>query len=726
MSLWDIFLEREKVVWESSRGKRHNSIINIKKRFRGILESCKSRHNLEVKIMEAKLSATASVTTKAKYKIKQERRIEVVFSELSNLLLYSNENFCRSREYHEKRLYLLSKLIFFIQPMEKRSNTQLHKVQQRISGYTKMLTGALHARNNADIDLEIGATIWEIQKRIAVIVGAAVTPSVTPSNILESENTSPIIILMNLQMLGLFCDRFQFSSSSSSSSTTASSTTTTKYNPTNLSNILCFLTNTLINLPTYTTSFNEISITLIITQLLKTLSSLLRVMKITAKSSEEFDDWFWTGFSSLDMIKQLCYWCDLLRNVRLGMPSSSSNNNNNNNSNNNSNSNNINIKNNNLLKSALQSMSSCACTALSDGLTCLTYLIKTTATRLQQTQSQSQSVDSIIECRNMILATALSSAVIAIQQHSLSLSGDFPSATGDIRYVEAMERECIVALEVATTCLSMDMVNDQIFGIIRMGYEIAVLHPMSLPLQDHILTVLRLHQTTGSIQWLGLIIIRMLTRLPYMNPRDVDLLLIRHALDDEEANTPVAVGMTSIGIGSASGSVTQTPVENSGADTMMMFSEKSDQGGSVSVSTQDDSSVGTIPPHGVAPASMLTLLYQQLIDDEDNNNYNNNNNNISSSSTNNNNNAMANKPFLSLLRQCGLLHVQSDQVLEQWLLLVHQLGHSSYSAKLNMADAGIHDCLKQVLVLRSDNASTYILALAELCADFIGEETAML
>ena len=79
--------------------------------------------------------------------------------------------------------------------------------------------------------------------------------------------------------------------------------------------------------------------------------------------------------------------------------------------------------------------------------------------------------------------------------------------------------------------------------------------------------------------------------------------------------------------------------------------------------------------------------------------------------------------LLGLLTRCGLLHVQSDNVLEQWLLLVHQLAHSSYTAKISMIDAGVLDTLQKVILLRYDNMSLYLLALCEICIDVLKQKS---
>jgi len=325
------------------------------------------------------------------------------------------------------------------------------------------------------------------------------------------------------------------------------------------------------------------------------------------------------------------------------------------------------------------------------------------------------------------------------------LYGDSPLSTGDVSYITAMEREIISAVELAASSITTHLVFEDAALILQIVLDIVLESPspslllnttwlqavgcaamlpilrdtarmtiilspadrhtpsysLLVPVQnmedwvcffgscrEAIMEAMWVFKDVASAQWLGLLALRVLTRPPYMKGLEVDWLLVRNTPDEENYS-----------LKSMPNKYNQRRSPLRTEPSLSMFTSR--QNSSIDSEEQPDDDISTITGSvATHEVSNITGFLPTSVECPE---------------------IRAEFSFLFLLTECIMCHVQSDQVLEQWLLLIHQVSISCYPAKLRMVTADIDHTLKRVIGLRS-GLSNYISMLCQICLDFFDEE----
>jgi hypothetical protein len=239
--------------------------------------------------------------------------------------------------------------------------------------------------------------------------------------------------------------------------------------------------------------------------------------------------------------------------------------------------------------------------------------------------------------------------------------------------------------------------------------------PSTLPLKDQlyvflgsciqeIVRSLGCHLFCPSIQQTGLLIVRLLLRSPYMSKRDIDIFLegdqnANRELKEEAKAIKLARKLKStseqggraifsgVVIGDSPDSVPDAPPvttdndDDVSIDSITDWKEDNFDNDDQLIAGNEDQFMGV--PHTLSKEDGLT---QEMT-------------------------------LCELLVHSGENNMQSDEVIEQWLLLIYQLGVGSPLSTQSLVNAYVDGSVQKVLSIQTNNV--YLIALCELCLHLI-------
>lgn len=105
------------------------------------------------------------------YQLKNKLLIDDFRRELCGLEMMQCDGVSSTINYHANRCRLIAMELSFIQPKEANLNTHLEKYEMRLTGYPRTLLDNLHERPENEEGKNSAIRIWNIQRKIAAIIG---------------------------------------------------------------------------------------------------------------------------------------------------------------------------------------------------------------------------------------------------------------------------------------------------------------------------------------------------------------------------------------------------------------------------------------------------------------------------------------------------------------------------------------------------------------------------
>lgn len=700
------FLLLESALWEISNSKRHIKYLNDRKKFSKKIKIAAHILKVERGTLLKKRSSTESKRSRKTFLQQQNTKIDDCLTFLSRLLGCFNEADLRLVNYHSKKTQFLASESYHNQPREKMINSQLQKVRLRVQGYTrhaKILVDALHERRKTHDGDTIGEYIWQRnQDMMNAVGGRSEIPPKVP-HIISNFNT----VMVSLQLVEIYCSRLP----------SIPTDWTLEYY-----DYVCHcgeVTGTCILLIRGWEDRQES--TSLLSQSLKALHAVLATgLMIPNKGISGLRLFPWGQASLRRLIEEI---------IGLNVLS-------------------LQIRNNTekdiacdwrgLLSQAMRNLVFIPGDVTFHALSCSRYLllllckevqIPTAAPAPGPTGSGAQDEDSSFLLR--LLDSAFALGHHSIVKHSIVFNSDLIRTIGDAMLLEAMLSEITVTIDLLTAAYSSGLVTTEMTAILTDTQELIItaqienlpliaawlqailsaclyatantttavsskklsmstLSPLLASLMEYlngaslvVLEVLQLHKAVSSVQHKALLVLRILLRPPFMSVRDVDSFL-----SDFESESITAEPVSSYITPTTRQSTTTKDQHSAAEDTVSVMTQNTYDTAYTETTALSQSSASLVAEDKLPPKLPVKGVL-----------------------------------LLSLLGGIIVTHVQVDEVIEQWLLLVIHLSNFSYLAKLALHEAGVFASLERLIGLRRNTATAYTLALMELCLEVMEEKS---
>lgn len=713
MSDVGLFLKYERAVWENSRGRRNDRIRTDNSSLHTAIGKFYKRLDAAKRKLAKTFPMGTSRRAKELFRAEQFLLIESLSSQLGQASLYAEDGRCKINQYHNHKLELAGAFTQCLQHMERISLTQFEKVQHRINGFTSTISSYLHGRISSEVGSRVGRFSWQRQLEMASTVGSSQL-----ANIHYPKDITFLSYMRNLQLIQIMCMAIGSSPLSDEQHL-------------KICEAGSFIGPIFIELRSWAV-LEEVPLLLV--QCLRTLSCILGTSAAADRYGEHSPSgWSWGKVMDEMLAKNLTFWCRLLLSYRGGEGSVSD-----------------------TYAHALKQICSSSSTSVADLLDCCSSVArallidKQRAISVYPGQNFTEAEDrggkgNILE---ELISNALSLSLLVSMQNTAILSGTNALSPGDVSFITAIERElsCSFRLVTASTCTGIlfedaaqvllqgrDFVEDArvaslpstvvwleavcsasmlCLSIDASGVEVVAssLERSDLSYElferfsglsdwiwvlgsckEAVIRSMWIYKDVASVQWLGLLTLRSLLRPPYMRPVEVDSLLVRHT-DEEESysfkTSPTKYRNRKTGGGAKSLSPSFDD------DHTASYAE------SVENEHRDDLSAvtGSDDNHTVEQSILSEVV------------------NFTTEQT-----MEKGVALITVINECLMRHVQSDEVLEQCLLAVHQLCITTYSGKLRIMNTGINDVLFRMCRQRSA-MSAYLTGLCEVCLDVFNED----